>query len=157
MSGLGAAVSVAPRASGSLQILNPTAGLQMSLGNSPSNRDRVARFESIKKTLQSVSDYKKKWDDYEKAVKEMPPKPLNQRNKRLHRCQLTPVSVRQVKAQVVPVGPERIQVKNDVLVLLPRRDRARRDQARLIPGGTQAPPDATENRRHRKTEPGPQQ
>ncbi len=70
MSGLGAAVSVAPLAHGSLQILNPTAGLQMSLGNAPSNRDRAARFDSIKKTLQSVVDYKKKWDDYEKAVKE---------------------------------------------------------------------------------------
>ncbi len=70
MSGLGAAVSVAPRAPGSLHILNPTAGLQMSLGNSPSNRDRAARFESIKKSLQSVADYRKKWDDYEKAIKE---------------------------------------------------------------------------------------
>jgi imidazolonepropionase-like amidohydrolase len=70
MSGLGAAVSVAPSTPGSLEILNPTAGLQMSLGNAPSNRDRAARFDSIKKTLQSVIDYKKKWDDYEKAVKE---------------------------------------------------------------------------------------
>lgn len=74
MSGLGAAVSVAPLAPGSVQILNPTAGLQMSLGNAPSNRDRAARFDSIKKTLQAVVDYKKKWDDYEKAVKEEPTK-----------------------------------------------------------------------------------
>ena len=70
MSGLGAAVSVAPLAPGSLQILNSSAGLQMSLGNVPSNRDRAARFDSIKKTLQGVVDYKKKWDDYEKAIKE---------------------------------------------------------------------------------------
>lgn len=74
MSGLGAAVSVTPLTPGSLQILNPTAGLQMSLGNAPSNRDRAARFDSIKKTLQSVVDYKKKWDDYGKAVKEEPAK-----------------------------------------------------------------------------------
>ena len=70
MSGLGAAVSVAPLTPGSLQVLNTTAGLQMSLGNAPSNRDRAARFDSIKKTLQAVVDYKKKWDDYEKAIKE---------------------------------------------------------------------------------------
>lgn len=74
MSGLGAAVSVAPLTPGSLQILNPSAGLQMSLGNAPSNRDRAARFDAIKKTLQAVVDYKKKWDDYEKAVKEEPAK-----------------------------------------------------------------------------------
>ncbi|XZE20632.1 amidohydrolase family protein [Pirellulaceae bacterium SH449] len=70
MSGLGAAVSVAPGANGSLQIHNPTAGLQMSFGTAPSNRDRAARFEAIKRNLQGVVDYKKKWDDYEKAVKE---------------------------------------------------------------------------------------
>lgn len=70
MSGLGAAVSVAPGANGSLQIHNPTAGLQMSFGTAPSNRDRAARFEAIKRNLQGVVDYKKKWEDYEKAVKE---------------------------------------------------------------------------------------
>lgn len=70
MGGIGVAIGVAPGASGVLDVRNPSAGLQMSLGTFSSNRDRAARFDSLKKTLQSVADYKRKWDEFEKAAKE---------------------------------------------------------------------------------------
>lgn len=64
MSGLGATVSAVPNADGTLFIHSPASALQMSFGAAKSNRDRSQRFEAIKKSLQSVVDYKKKWDEY---------------------------------------------------------------------------------------------
>lgn len=69
MGGLGASISVVPDSAGKLIIHNTSSGLQMSLGRFASNRDRAARFEALKNGLQAIADYKKKWDDYEEAVK----------------------------------------------------------------------------------------
>lgn len=69
MGGLGAAISVSPDSNGKLVIHNSASSLQMSLGKFASNRDRSARFEALKNGLQSIADYKKKWDDYEEASK----------------------------------------------------------------------------------------
>jgi imidazolonepropionase-like amidohydrolase len=64
MSGLGATVSAVPKADGTLLIHSSASALQMSFGSAKSNRDRSQRFEAIKKSLQSIVDYKKKWDEY---------------------------------------------------------------------------------------------
>jgi imidazolonepropionase-like amidohydrolase len=69
MGGLGAAVAVMPGDQGKLTIHNGIAGLQMSLGRFVSNRDRSARYDALKNGLQAIADYKKKWDEYEEAVK----------------------------------------------------------------------------------------
>jgi|GEM_PF-3506561 imidazolonepropionase-like amidohydrolase len=69
MGGLGATISVVPDSMGKLIVHNSASGLQMSLGRFASNRDRAARFEALKNGLQAIADYKKKWDDYEEAVK----------------------------------------------------------------------------------------
>lgn len=69
MGGLGVALSVVPDANGKLTLHNTAAGLQMSLGRFASNRDRASRFDALKNGLQGIVDYKKKWDDYEEAVK----------------------------------------------------------------------------------------
>ena len=69
MSGLGAAISVAPNSDGSLKVHSPTAGLQMSMGEFRSNRERQQRYESLKKSIQSLVDYKKSVDEYEQYLK----------------------------------------------------------------------------------------
>lgn len=71
MSGLGATVSAVPKADGTLLIHSPASALQMSFGTARSNRDRSQRFEAIKKSLQSIVDYKKKWDEYNTYQKKL--------------------------------------------------------------------------------------
>jgi imidazolonepropionase-like amidohydrolase len=69
MGGLGAAISVAPNSDGSLKIHSHAAGLQMSMGEFRSNRERQQRYESLKKSIQSLVDYKKSVDEYEEYLK----------------------------------------------------------------------------------------
>jgi imidazolonepropionase-like amidohydrolase len=69
MSGLGAAISVVPNSDGSLKIHSNAAGLQMSMGDFRSNRERQQRYESLKKSIQSLVDYKKSFDEYEQYLK----------------------------------------------------------------------------------------
>lgn len=69
MSGLGAAISVSPNSDGSLKVHSAAAGLQMSMGEFRSNRERQQRYESLKKSIQSLVDYKKSVDEYEQYLK----------------------------------------------------------------------------------------
>jgi|LakMenEpi03Aug12_release.lakeMendotaPanAssembly.Ray.scaffolds.fasta_scaffold15778_3 imidazolonepropionase-like amidohydrolase len=69
MSGFGTAISVAPNKDGSLKVHSPAAGLQMSMGEFRSNRERQQRYESLKKSIQSLVDYKKSVDEYEQYLK----------------------------------------------------------------------------------------
>ena len=69
MSGLGAAISVAPNSDGSLKVHSASAGLQMSMGEFRSNRERQQRYESLKKSIQSLVDYKKSVDEYDQYLK----------------------------------------------------------------------------------------
>jgi imidazolonepropionase-like amidohydrolase len=63
--GLGAVVSTVPNDDRSLTLLSSPAALQVSFGDSRTNRERSQRYEAIKKTIQGLVAYKKKWDDYE--------------------------------------------------------------------------------------------
>lgn len=69
--GRGILLSSWPDASASPKILSDAAGLQMSMGTSRSNRERLQRTNSLKAWLQGLVDYKKKWDEYESQLKKL--------------------------------------------------------------------------------------
>lgn len=67
--GPGILLSTWPQSKGMPAVLSGNAGLQMSMGNFRSNRERFQRYTFLKGWLQGLVDYKKKWDDYESSLK----------------------------------------------------------------------------------------
>lgn len=67
--GPGVLLSTWPQSNAGPEVLSKSAGLQMSMGNFRSNRERFQRFTALKGWLQGLVDYQKKQDDYQASLK----------------------------------------------------------------------------------------
>ena len=73
LGGYGAVVTVLPKPMGGVGVIASKAGLQASLGVSANNnRTRQQELERTKKILDSVVEYRKKWDEYDAFIAKQP-------------------------------------------------------------------------------------
>lgn len=116
--GRGILLSTWPDDSSGPKILSDTAGLQMSMGSSRSNRERFQRYNAIKGWLQGLVDYKKKWDDYESSLKKAESESSAKETKEPAKEPSDPAKPSEKTAEKPPAKPEKDSTKEQMLPLL---------------------------------------